>query len=61
MGFWLLEKIGNTTKVTQQLFINPEGSLPTFVVNSLLIKGPFKTFSELRTTLKTSDSLVLGK
>jgi len=53
-GHWLLEEDGNKTKVTQQLFVNPEGTLPAFVINSLLIKGPFKTFSELRESLKVS-------
>ena len=55
MGYWLLEADGNTTKITQQLFVNPEGTLPAFVINNLLIKGPFKTFSELKETLKGSD------
>ncbi|MCC1483350.1 START domain-containing protein [Winogradskyella immobilis] len=55
MGYWLLEADGNTTKITQQLFVNPEGTLPAFVINNLLIKGPFKTFSELKETLKDSD------
>ena len=61
MGFWLLEKIDDSTKVTQQLFVNPEGSLPAFVTNSLLIKGPFKTFSELRKTLNNYEDSVLSK
>jgi hypothetical protein len=47
MGFWLLEEMGNKTMVTQQLFVDPEGSLPPFVINSLLIKGPYKTFRDL--------------
>ena len=47
MGHWLLEADGNRTKVTQQLFVDPEGSLPPLIINSLLIKGPYKTFSEL--------------
>jgi len=47
MGHWLLERDGNQTKVTQQLFVDPEGSLPPLVINSLLVKGPYRTFSEL--------------
>ncbi|WP_298901282.1 START domain-containing protein [uncultured Psychroserpens sp.] len=50
MGHWLLEEVEGKTKVTQQLFLNPEGSLPSFVVNSLLIKGPYKTFKDLHKT-----------
>jgi hypothetical protein len=48
MGHWLLEAKGNQTKVTQQLYLNPEGKLPPIVVNTLLIKGPYKTFSTLK-------------
>ncbi|MFS4483443.1 hypothetical protein ACKGJY_10525 [Hyunsoonleella sp. 2307UL5-6] len=48
MGYWLLEEINNTTKVIQQLYINPEGTLPSFVVNALLVKGPFQTFKKLK-------------
>lgn len=47
MGHWLLEERNGQTDVTQQLFFDPEGSLPPLIVNSLLIKGPYKTFSEL--------------
>jgi len=54
MGHWLLEENKGKTKVTQQLYLDPEGNLPAFIVNSLLIKGPFKTFSELKTTTKES-------
>ena len=53
MGYWLLEqKADQETMVTQQLFLNPEGSLPAFVINSLLVKGPFKTFQDLRRNSK---------
>lgn len=55
VGHWILEEDDNKTKITQQLFVNPEGALPSFVINNLLVKGPFKTFSELRQTLKNSD------
>ncbi len=50
-GYWLLEREGDKIKVTQQLYFNPEGNLPPFVTNSLLVKGPFNTFSELRDKL----------
>ena len=49
MGHWLLEALpNNTVRVTQQLYVNPEGNLPAVVTNSLLVKGPFKTFNELK-------------
>jgi hypothetical protein len=61
MGHWVLEEKHGKTKVTQQLFVNPEGSLPSFVINLLLIKGPLKTFSELRNSINTSNVLVSEK
>ena len=51
MGHWLLEEMNGKTKVTQQLFLDPEGSLPPFIVNNLLIKGPYKTFTELKNSV----------
>lgn len=48
MGFWLLEEKNNKTMVTQQLYLDPEGSLPPFIVNKLLVKGPYRTFSVLQ-------------
>lgn len=48
VGYWLLEKQNTSTKVTQQLFLNPEGSVPPFVSNALLIKGPYQTFLNLK-------------
>ncbi|NRA92241.1 MAG: hypothetical protein HRU26_06070 [Psychroserpens sp.] len=51
MGYWLLEEHDGKTTVTQKLFLDPEGSLPPFVVNSLLIKGPYQTFKDLRSAV----------
>lgn len=55
-GFWLLEENDNKVTVTQQLYVNPEGSLPPFITNSLLVTGPFKTFLELRNKLEKINS-----
>ncbi|WP_281989766.1 START domain-containing protein [Aquimarina aggregata] len=55
-GFWLLEEKNGRVAVTQQLYINPEGSLPPFITNSLLVTGPFKTFLELRNKLEKANS-----
>lgn len=48
MGHWLLEDLGETTRVTQQLYLDPAGSLPAAVVNGLIVKGPLKTFMDLQ-------------
>jgi hypothetical protein len=53
MGHWLLEEVNDKTMVTQQLFLDPEGSLPPFVVNSLLIKGPYTTFMNLHKSISS--------
>ncbi|WP_109302131.1 START domain-containing protein [Aquimarina sp. AU474] len=55
-GYWLLEQEGGTVKITQQLYINPEGTLPPFVTNSLLVTGPFRTFTSLKHTLENVNS-----
>ncbi|WP_299223303.1 START domain-containing protein [uncultured Psychroserpens sp.] len=56
MGHWLLEDMGGKTMVTQQLFLDPEGSLPPLIVNKLLIKGPYKTFKNLHNTIVGNKS-----
>lgn len=58
MGFWLLEETDGITHITQQLHLDPEGSLPPAIVNSLLVKGPFKTFTELQKA--TQDKASIG-
>ncbi len=56
MGHWLLEEKENKTIVTQQLFLDPEGNLPPFIVNNLIIKGPYKTFKELQNVTKNTKT-----
>ncbi len=55
-GYWLLERVGDEVRVIQQLHIDPEGSLPSFITNSLLVSGPFKTFKVLKNKLEKQDS-----
>jgi START domain-containing protein len=48
-GFWYLKKItNNQTLVMQQIYGNPEGDIPAFMVNMVITKGPFDTFKALR-------------
>lgn len=56
VGHWLLEEKNGYVQVTQQLYVNPEGTLPSFITNSLLVLGPFRTFQNLRSTLENEDS-----
>ena len=48
-GFWYLKKISdNQTLVMQQIYGNPGGSIPAFMVNTVVTKGPVESFKELR-------------
>ena len=48
-GFWYLKKISeNQTLVVQQIYGNPGGTIPAFMVNMIVTRGPFDTFKELR-------------
>ncbi|MEP0263442.1 START domain-containing protein [Dokdonia sp.] len=50
-GFWLLEREDNGIRATQQIHMDPGGSVPAIIVNPLLVRGPFKTFTELHRKL----------
>lgn len=50
-GFWLLEKFEDQIKITQQLHLEPKGNIPPFILNALLTRGPYTTFSDLRDKL----------
>jgi len=50
-GFWLLERESNGIRATQQIHMDPGGSVPAIIVNPLLVKGPFKTFKQLHKKL----------
>ncbi len=50
-GFWLLEKEGAYVRITQQLHLEPRGSIPPFIINALIARGPHTTFSDLRNKL----------
>ncbi len=48
-GFWKIEKKENgRVKVIYQFIANPGGSIPTWLINTFLIDGPFKTMSNLK-------------
>ena len=50
-GCWSLEKTHKGIKVTQQMYGNPGGSLPVFIINSMLVNAPFYTFKQLKVQL----------
>jgi len=50
-GHWILEKTKEGVKVTQQMYGDPGGYLPVFVINSMLVNAPFYTFKQLKIQL----------
>ncbi len=55
-GYWLLEETDNGVRITNQLFGDPEGGVPSWLVNSKLIKSPFTAFSNLKELLKNKQN-----
>ena len=51
-GFWLLEDTDNGISITNQLFGDPEGGVPSWLVNSQLVKSPYTSFSNLKKLLE---------
>lgn len=50
-GYWLIEDLNGKTKITQEVYGDPKGNLPSFFINSTLIAAPFNTFLKLREIL----------
>ena len=50
VGYYLVEPVDDThTRVTWQQYINPAGSLPAWLVNSMLTDLPFESLKALKT------------
>ena len=48
-GFWDLEEIApNTVEVVYQFHADPEGEIPAWVANSVIVMNPLKTLESLR-------------
>lgn len=47
-GYWLLEEQGNKVKITQQMYGDPGGSLPSWFINSTVTRAPYYNFIALR-------------
>ncbi|WP_046754980.1 START domain-containing protein [Kordia jejudonensis] len=48
VGYWLLEKQGDTIKVTNEMYGDPGGSLPNWLINSTITRAPYYNFKALR-------------
>jgi len=52
-GYWLFTKVDeNTTSVVYQFVTDPGGNLPDWLVNSFIVKNPYKTLDNLRDRLE---------
>ena len=50
-GHWILKEDENRkTSVTHELFLDPEGQIPSFIINTLLVNAPYKLFRDLHKT-----------
>jgi len=47
-GYWIIKPEKGTTKVVYAFFSDPEGSLPSWIVNMFLVDGPYKTLTNLK-------------
>lgn len=51
-GHWSIIQKGEKVQITHQLYGDPEGSLPAWLLNSVLISAPFHSFSDLKELLE---------
>lgn len=51
-GSWLVEPLANgTVRISQEFFADPGGSLPTWLINSFLVTGPYNSMINMRERL----------
>ncbi len=51
-GYWLLREIPEGIEITQQLYGDPGGALPAWLLNSLITTSPYQSFSNLKEILE---------
>ena len=51
-GRWLVVPQGEYVEITQQLYGDPGGNLPSWIVNAMLTTAPYRTFLNLKTILE---------
>lgn len=51
-GYWSIIQKGKKVQITQQLYGDPEGSLPSWLLNSILTTAPFHSFCDLKELLE---------
>lgn len=51
-GHWLLTQHGDYVEIIQQLYGDPNGNIPPWLVNMLITNAPYNTFYNLKTILE---------
>ena len=51
-GYWLLKKQGSYIEITYQMYGDPEGYIPTFMINKTLVKAPLHNLRKLKELLE---------
>ncbi len=51
-GFWLVSQKGDKVEVIQQLYGDPKGNLPSWILNSVLTTAPYRSFLNLKSLLE---------
>lgn len=52
-GYWLLEQENDMVKITQNMYVNPGGNLPSWFINSIIDKAPYQSFLNLKNKLSS--------
>ena len=51
-GYWSLVPQGDYVEITQQLYGDPEGGIPTWLINSVIANAPYNSFLNLKEILE---------
>ena len=51
-GYWLIIPKGEFVEITQQLYGDPGGTLPSWVLNSVITTAPYHSFQDLKQLLE---------
>ncbi|MDG3582713.1 START domain-containing protein [Galbibacter pacificus] len=52
-GYWLIKEIGkDSVEITQQMYGDPKGTIPSWLVNSILVTFPYHSFENLKEILE---------
>ncbi|WP_456867942.1 START domain-containing protein [Galbibacter sp. BG1] len=52
-GYWLIKPIGkDSVEVTQQMYGDPKGNIPSWIANSILTTFPYHSFEKLKEILE---------